>query len=383
MPLQCSLSDTVFRSFGVVSDPRAKNVIHPMETILFVLIVGVLCGGDGIVQIERIAHLKENFLRRYVDLSAGIPSHDTLSRFLQVLEPTVFARAFTTFIAQVTSRPEQQIVSIDGKTLRGVAKKHSQEQAHAEDQVHMVQAFSQSRNVVLAQLRSAAVANEVHAARELLSMLELDDTVVTADCAHSYAETFDLIAQQGGDAVVGLKKNQPTVHEELEEKFALARSASTVLSTVEKGHGRIEERRHEVRDVADFAQVKARFPTVKSVVCVQRTRQVLHGKTSQQVSYYVSTLTVDQAERTVECIRAHWGIENRLHWPLDVSFSEDACRVRIAHAAENLSRIRHLVLSLLHQDKQEKGGLKTKRLVALASDSFVASILHLPYAHAA
>lgn len=378
-----SLSETIFRTFGVLTDPRATNRVHPMETILFMLIVGVLCGGDGFVQIERIARLKEDFLRRYVDLSAGIPSHDTVSRFLQRLEPTAFARVFTTFIAQLTSRPEHELLSIDGKTLRGVKNKHSEAHAHAEDQVHRVNVFSHSRSVVLAQLRSAAVANELQAARELLQILDLHDTVVTADCAHSYAETLGVIEARGGDAVVGVKQNQPTVHAELEEKFTSSPSPSTVLSTVEKGHGRIEERRYEVRDACDFPETQARFSTVKSVVCVKRTRSVLHGNTSHETSYYLSTLTIDQANRTVESIRGHWGIENRMHGQLDVSFSEDACRVRVAHAAENLSRIRHLCLSLLHQDKREKGGLKTKRLVALANDAFLASLLHLAPIHVA
>ena len=174
-----------------------------------------------------------------------------------------------------------------------------------------------------------------------------------------------------------MKDNQPTARKEIEEKFRTTNEPPLTVGSVEKGHGRLETRTYEVLEASNVPSLKERFPSIQSIVRVTRLREVLHGKTSEEVHFYLSTLVKEKAQLTADCIRAHWGIENSLHFILDMSFDEDRCRVRVKNAPENLSRVRHIVLSLLHQDKREKHGLKTKRMIALGSDRFLADVLRL------
>lgn len=372
-----ALSNTIFATLATVEDPRAGNAIHPLENVLFICIVGVLCGADGFVQVERMARLKRGLLEEYLDLSSGLPTHDTLSRVLAALAPDAFRSAFQRFIAQLTGQPLDDVIQIDGKTLRGALNKRQAAQARAEDQVHMVSAFSRDRNVVLGQLRSAAVANEEHAARQLLQLIDVEGAVVTLDAAHTRKETLELIKERGGEAVITLKANQRTLLRDAKEGFRDYADEATVITTEEVSRGRVEHRRYEVLDARGCPSVDERFTAVRSFIRVTRIRVLKDNSNRANETYYLSTLPPSEAARIADAIRHRWGIENKLHYVLDMAFDEDRCRVRTGNAAENLSRIRHIALSLMHLDKIESGGLKTKRLVAAADNNYLRHILRL------
>jgi predicted transposase YbfD/YdcC len=375
MTLPTSLKETIFASFCTMDDPRASNRAHPLETVLFSVIVGVLCGGDGFVQAARIAAAKEKLIRRYVPTPNGIPTHDTMARVLGILDPAQFCKAFATFISLLTGHTAEDVINIDGKTLRGAVSKKAIAAATAEDQVHMVSALSAVRGVVLAQLRSAKVANEVVAAQELIEMLDVEGAVVTMDAAHTVAKTLTLIASRGADLVVGVKANAARLFAGVEAAFQT--SAESIEET-EQGHGRIEYRKYEAVPASGIS-VEETFQTLRSFVRVTRQRIHPTGPISEpRLSYYASSIPPENLAKLAHCVRTRWAIENSLHYVLDVSFDEDNSRVRTKNAAENLSRIRHIVLSLLREDKTETVGLGTKRLVAGSDERYLARVLKLP-----
>ena len=343
-----------------------------MESVLFIVIVGVLCGADGFVQIEQIAKVRRRFIERFVALPAGIPTHDTLTRVFRTLDPQQFRRAFVEFIAAVTKAPLEEVIGIDGKTLRGALNRSAELSAMAEDQVHVVSACSKQRGIVLAQLRSAAKANENKAARELLEILDVKGAIVTMDAAHCQIATINLAVERGAHLIVGLKNNQKNL---LKAVTALMEKtpADHVVETNEKNHGRQAHRRYEVF-VATSVTAGGPFAAIASVTRVTRTTTT-RGRTSTNVAFYASTLAA--SARLADLIRDRWGIENSLHYCLDVAFDEDGCRVRTGHAAENLSRVRHLALSLMKLAGGPTVGLATRRLIAMGDDEYLTRILRL------
>ena len=270
-------------------------------------------------------------------------------------------------------KPVDDVIQIDGKTLRGALNKQDEKNAREEDQVHIVSAYSKNAGVVLAQLRSAAVANENQAARDLLEILDVKGSVVTMDAAHCQVATVELAQKRGAHVVVGLKKNQKNLFKATEAAFASSAPAATIV-TDEKSRGRHEVRRYDIVP-ATALESTGSFKDFQSFARVTRTTTFATGKTTSNISYYATTLT--EAERVASCIRARWGIENSLHYCLDVAFDEDGCRVRTKNAAENLSRIRHLVLSLMKLAAGETVGLATRRLVAMGDDDYLCRILRL------
>lgn len=368
------LSDLLFLSFEALEDPRARNSHHSLEKVLFIAVVGVLCGANGFVQMERVARSKQSLLGQLVDMRGGVPSHDTISRVFQMLDPDALAQAFMRFIAATTGRSLDDVIAIDGKTLRGALNKAAYNEAKGEDQVHMVSAFSVHRRVVLGQLRSAAKANESEIARKLLSLINVKGAVVTGDAAHCYPDTLKIISDNGGDFVVGVKANQPSLFEQMTRDFHEHADEALVSATKEKSRGRLEERHYEALSARGVRELEARWPSARCYVRVIR-RVTVNGRVSEETRYYLSSLPPEDVESIANAIRSHWAIENSLHYVLDVAFREDLCRVRTDNAAENLSRIRHIVLSLLHQRTEEKVGLETKRLVAAMDDDFALRVI--------
>jgi len=368
-----STFDSAFAPFLVVEDPRAPNRVHPFESILFVVIVGTLCGADGFVEIEQFAKVRRRFIEKYVPLPAGVPTHDTLGRVFQAIDPKQFRKAFATYIAGLTGTPVDDVIAIDGKTLRGAIDRKAEQNAKANDQVHMVSAYSKNRGVVLAQLRSAAVANENQAARDLLEVLDVNGAVVTMDAAHCQVATVNLAVARGAEVVVGLKKNQKHLFNAA-EALCDQGCPDAVVETEEVSRGRHEVRRYEMHS-ATSTTADGPFAALHSFTKVLRTTKLATGKTTVTTSYYASSLK--PGYRLASCIRARWCIENSLHYCLDVAFDEDGCRVRTANAAENLSRVRHLALSLMKLAGGTSVGLGARRFMAMGDDDYLARILSL------
>lgn len=368
--------NAVSAAFLFIDDPRAANARHPLPSVLFSLLVGVICGADGFVQAAAIAQAKRQFISRFVELPSGVPTHDTMARVLGMIDPEQFAAMFATLMSPLIGRTIGDIINVDGKTLRGVVSRAAVKAASAEDQTHIVSAFSSLRGVVLAQVRSKSVANEVAAAQELLARLDLRRAVVTLDAAHTVRKTVSLICERDGDMVVSVKKNTSSLFKAIVDQFKV--TLPTTVDETESGHGRIERRIYEVVPAAG-KPVQFDYWPLQSFV--RATRQRIHPRgriAAPRVSYYATSLPPDAIACIAPAIRARWGIENRLHYPLDVTFDEDACRVRTNNAPENLSRMRHIAMNLIQLCKRNAGkSLPVKRLLAGMDDAFLAGILRL------
>lgn len=375
-----TLANSIYVSFvSNLEDPRASNRWHPIETVLFSLLVGILCGGNGFVQAAGYAQKKRAFIERYVPCPHGIPTHDTMGRLMAMLDPDAFADAFAFFMARMTGQRADDIINIDGKTLRGALSaigRANKKGAKINDQVHMVSAFSNVRRCVLAQLRSKAVANEVAAAQELLRMVHVQDSVVTLDAAHNSMKTLQMIAERGGHAVLGVKANNEKLHKAI--KAAFPKNAAATIDETENAHGRIEHRQYTiVAATGDY--VCERWPTLKSFI---RTTRHVTRKTGAigkpAVTYYATSLPPDQGKKIADGVRQRWGIENKLHFVLDVTFDEDAGTRRVKNAAENFSRCVHVALNVLRAETTERVSLELKRGFALADDAYLETLIGPP-----
>lgn len=378
---QQSLGDTIYNRFAFIDDSRAANAAHPLITVLFCVIVAILCGADGFVQAEEYARLRKSFIRKWVPLHKGrIPGHDTMTRVLGSIDPDQFVSAFAGFMEALTGRPRQDIINVDGKTLRGVVGAGGRKGAsHVEDQAHIVFAFSTFRLLVLGQLRSKNVANEVRAAQELLQMIDIDGSVVTMDAAHTIPATLQIVNERGADFVVAVKNNAPTLNRQIATAFR-GKGSPKVVVTQERTHGKVERRKYEILP-ATPAITSSAFGMVRSVMRVSR-KNVSHSGKQQRTTaeiHYASSLPVEKAELFAKCVRNRWFIENKANYVLDVCFDEDRSRIRVKNAPENFSRCRHIGFSLLASMKTvRKLSMALKRANASGDDRFLARALRLP-----
>ena len=372
---------SISEHFATLTDPRRDHLkAHRLVDILTIALCGVICGADGWSAIETFGREKEAWLRTFLALPGGIPSHDTFGRVFARLDPEEFRRCFLTWVRAGIGEPAPQVVAIDGKTLRG-----SHDRGGGQAALHLVSAWAATSGLVLGQVATDAKSNEITAIPVLLRLLDLAGAVVTTDAMGCQTAIATQIVAQRADYVLALKDNHPTPHERVRQTFADAdRAAGTTLplgdlladTTTNKGHGRIEQRRcRAIGDPASLAYIDPdrAWPHLTSVVCIESTRRI--GDTiSVEVRHYLSSLPAD-AKALGAAIRSHWGIENRLHWVLDVSFREDDSRVRVDHAPENFAILRHIALNLLRQDRSSKGSVPTKRFRAALNDHYLRSLL--------
>ena len=316
----------------------------------------------------------EAWFRKFLQLPNGIPSHDTFGRVFALLSPEVFEACFRDWVASVREVCGEDIVAIDGKSLR---RSHCRDKGFGP--LHMVSAWSTANGVVLAQQATEAKANEITAIPQVLEMLELKGCIVTIDAMGCQKTIAEKIVARGGDYVLALKGNQSTLAKAVEELFIDADAADYVgwsvdtHATIDRGHGRVETRRYFTLTAVDKIPQAADWEKLNMVGMVQSERQV-NGKTRLEHRFYIGSIGGD-AQRFAWAVRNHWGIENRLHWCLDIAFREDESRVRDRQAANNLGVLRHIALNLLKKDTTIKGGIKTKRLVAGWNEDYLANLL--------
>ena len=349
----------LLRHFQDLPDPRpGRNVLHPLSDLLAMAVLAVLCGAEGWAEVEQWARCKEPWLRTFLGLPRGVPSHDTFGRVFAALDPDAFERCFLAWTGGLAGRGG--LVALDGKTLR-----RSLDAAAGRAAVHMVSAFAAANRLVLGQVAVADKSNEITALPALLELLDLRGATVTADAMHCQRETAAAIRRRGAHYVLAVKDNQPSLRADLELLFedAIAggweRMPRAYHETLEKDHGRIETRRLWCTRDVGFLRERGEWEGLGSVAYLESTREV-GGKTATEKRYFVSSLDGTDAAAMLAAIRGHWSIENRLHWSLDVSFGEDLCRLRKGHAAENFSRLRRLALNLLRRDTRVKLGLRGK-----------------------
>ena len=327
-----------------LEDPRTGNAaLHDFHELLVIALCTVLCGGQSAVDMARFAAAKETFLRGFLRLEHGVPSHDTFSRLFRLLDPTLFGAAFQRFMAKFAG-PVRGVVAIDGKVLR-----RSFDRASGKSALHMVSAWGCEQRLVLAQIATDAKSNEITAVPKLLAMLSLKGTIVTADALNCQRAIAQQIVDQGGDYVLALKGNQGTLHEDVVTFLDdPAREATAPVRTVDADHGRIETRTATVSTDIDWLQEDHRWPGLAAVGKVVRIRETA-TKTTTETAYYLLS-TALSGERFNEVAREHWGVENRLHWRLDVVMNEDQDRTRLGNGPHNLAVLRHMAMNVMQKD---------------------------------
>lgn len=361
--------------FAELADPRQEDRCdHKLIDILFIAICAVICGAEGFTDMEEFGMAKETWLRQFLELPNGIPSHDTFGRVLARLNPQAFQQCFVDWVRAVAAITDQEIVPIDGKKLR-----RSHDKANGQRAIELVSAWTRTNRLMLGQIKVAADSNEITAVPLLLRLLELKGCIVTLDALHCQKDTAAAILKQEADYVLALKGNQGNLYNEVESFFDAIVNERTLgyeisrHETIDGEHGRIETRKYWHVNAPDYVKEKATWPGLVSVGMCEARRE-LNGQTSQEKRYYLSSLEVD-AERFAKAARGHWSIENSLHWILDVVFREDDCRVRVGHAAENFGLLRRIAVNLLQQEKTLKRGVKTKRLKAALDDRYLLKVL--------
>lgn len=367
--------------FADLPDPRVnRGRNHRLSDILTIALCAVIAGAEGWDDIEAFGHAKQEFLVTSLgmDLPLGIPCADTFRRLFARLDPEAFCACFRAFTQTLHTKTKGEVIALDGKVLR-----HSFDTALGQSALHLVSAWTSQNHLVLGAVATEDKSNEITAFPRLLRLLDLAGCIVTIDAMGCQKEIAQQIVSQGGDYVLALKDNHPHLFEDVENFFAYHQEKGwdgvdvQSCQTVEKDHGRIETRRCvlvrlEAEDIG-FGDIQQDWKGLRGLALVESVRQI-GEKRSKECRYFVSSLC-GKAEQVLEAVRSHWGIENRLHHVLDVSFNEDASRIRRDHSAQNLATLRHLALNQIRQEKRSKGGIKARRKRAGWDDAYLLQVL--------
>ena len=369
--------ETLAEHFGGLKDPRIdRQKRHSLTDILVITVCAAVCGADGWVAVERFGRAKKEWLSQFLALPNGIPSHDTFGRFCSLLDPTVFREAFINWVAAISRVTAGEIIAIDGKTLR-----RSFDSASSKAALHMVNAWATDAGIALGQLATEEKSNEITAISKLLELLHVKGCIVTIDAMGCQKAITEKIVDKEGDYVIACKGNQGTLHQDVKKFFDWAIATREVdkptlhyRETTDGDHGRLEVRRYWVADQLYWLENKEVWKGLKTIAVAEAER-TCNEETTLDRRYFISSLPIDRTDEIVSSIRAHWRVENGLHWVLDVAFREDDSRVRIGNATENLGIVRQIALNLLKQERSEKVGVATKRLMAGWDHAYLAKVL--------
>jgi predicted transposase YbfD/YdcC len=360
--------------FQDLPDPRIERARkHPLINIVFMAVCGVLSGANSFAAIHEFAIDRRTWFARYLDLTNGIPSEDTFARVLARLDPGAFEKCLLSWTRAVQEVTEDRLVAIDGKTVRG-----SYDHETGRAAIHMVSAWAVENRLSLGQVVVDEKSNEITAIPELVRVLEISGALVTIDAMGCQKEIADQIRERGADYLLAVKPNQPTLFEQVEGAIneALEQDAEDVdeHQTVEKGHGRQETRTYAIFPAPESVDPGDLWRDLSAVGIAISERVDSKGRHSMETRYYILSRLVTVQEFAT-AVRGHWGIENNLHWQLDVSFREDECRACRDHGPANLSVIRRFVLGLLKRDTSCKKGIEIKRNKCAANDEYREKIL--------
>lgn len=361
--------------FGQLEDPRLdRKKRHSLIDIIALTICAVIAGAEGWTDIERFGKAKETWLRTFLVLEYGIPSHDTLGRVFALLNPVAFQQCFIDWVHEL-HRQVQGVVAIDGKTAR-----RSHDKGKGKNAIHVVSAWATENGVALGQTKVDDKSNEITAIPELLKLLDIAGCLVTIDAMGCQREIAQTIVDAGADYLLAVKGNQETLCEDVQQEFkeamaeGFAHMDHQYYETTEKGHGRIEKRQYwYTNDVGGLGTLE-RWPKLEGMAMCRATR-TLNGETSMEDRFFIASGKNRPVEKIAAAIRAHWHVENCLHWVLDVAFNEDQCRIRTGYAAENLASIRRLALNALKTNKTKKASIKGKRMMAAWDNDYLREIL--------
>lgn len=369
-----------------LTDPRLpRRRKHELIDVLMIAVTALLCGAENFSHMAQFGKAKEAWLRTFLTLANGIPSHDTFRRVFMLLSPEKFSAVFLSWTQSLRRAVGAEVVALDGKTVR-----RSFDSAKGQSAIHLVSAWASANGLVLGQIKVDDKSNEITAVPELLRALELAGCIVTMDALNCQKTIAKEIKEADADYALSLKGNHETAHDEIKtfldaaiaEAFApklpgAKRSAGAATlathETVDKGHGRLETRRYYQSAELDWFADRAAWAGLQTVGLVEATREV-RGKKTVERRYYLSSLPLD-VKTFARAVREHWGVENQVHWVLDVQLNEDQSRARCGHAAENLGLLRRLVLNQLRRDTRCQTGIKGKQLNASWDHAYLQSLL--------
>jgi predicted transposase YbfD/YdcC len=369
------LAQSLHDCLALIQDHRSKRtLLHQLSDILTIAVLSVIAGGNGWEDMALYGLSKFDWLSTFMALPNGIPSPDTFRRVFERIRPDEFEQCFELWVLQVLNDLVPQLIAIDGKEIRG-----SYDREAGTKSVHLVSAWSSEAQLVLAQAKVSSKSNEITAIPILLDVLDIEGSIITIDAMGTQKKIADKIYRANGDYILSLKANHPTLFQDVKTWFDAQQTANILPlpleHTTEAGHHRIEIRKYWAFSLSQLPPLheSSQWSGFQTVIAVERIR-CLCTKTTHEIQFYLSSLSSNSSQ-IPRAIRQHWGIENSLHWVLDVTFNEDACRVRSLHAPHNLALVRRFALNILNCEPTFKGSLKQKSKRAAMDNRYMLTLL--------
>jgi predicted transposase YbfD/YdcC len=369
------LAQSLHDCLALIQDHRStRTLLHQLSDILTIAVLSVIAGGNGWEDMELYGLSKYDWLSTFLELPNGIPSPDTFRRVFEKIRPDEFERCFEIWVQDILEDLVPQLIAIDGKEIRG-----SYDREAGTKSVHLVSAWSSESQLVLAQTKVLSKSNEITAIPILLDVLDIEGSIITIDAMGTQKKIADKIYQANGDYILSLKANHPTLFQDVKTWFDSQQTADILPlpleHTTEAGHHRIEVRKYWAFSLAQLPPLhqSSQWAGFQTVIAVERIRH-LRTKTTHEIQFYLSSLSSNSSQIS-RAIRQHWGIENSLHWVLDVTFNEDACRVRSLHSPHNLALVRRFALNIFNCDHTFKGSLKQKSKRAAMDNRYMLTLL--------